>query len=66
MREVPVPVAVPVYVPVRVHRPWPVEPARPEEPVYWGFGGRLRPDAWKPSDGTHHKPFWVVEGPQKK
>jgi len=66
VREVPVPVAVPVYVPVRVHRRWPVEPARPEEPVYWGFGGKLRPDAWKPSDGTQHKPFWVVEGPQKK
>jgi hypothetical protein len=21
---------------------------RPAEPVYWGFGGTLRPDAWKP------------------
>lgn len=20
----------------------------PREPVYWGFGGKLRPDAWKP------------------
>jgi hypothetical protein len=21
---------------------------QPKEPVYWGFGGKLRPDAWKP------------------
>ena len=21
----------------------------PERPVYWGFGGKLRPDAWKPA-----------------
>ena len=21
-----------------------------EEPVYWGWGGKLRPDAWKPKD----------------
>ena len=28
------------------------EPARPKEPVYWGFGGKLRPDAWgQPSSG---------------
>lgn len=24
-------------------------PARSPEPVYWGFGGKLRPDAWKPT-----------------
>ena len=66
VREVAVPVAVPVYVPVRVHFPRHVEPVRPVEPVFWGFGGKLRPDAWKPADSTHHKPFWLVEGPQKK
>jgi hypothetical protein len=22
---------------------------RPSQPVYWGFGGQLRPDAWQPS-----------------
>ncbi len=42
------------YVPFQsgppVVRPQVVEPARP---VYWGFGGKLRPDAWQP-DG--HKP----------
>jgi hypothetical protein len=41
-------VAVPVYVPVPVA----AEPAhppsrpRPAPPVYWGYGGKLRPDAW--------------------
>lgn len=28
-----------------VHRP---EPRKRPEPVYWGFGGKLRPDAWQP------------------
>lgn len=26
-----------------------VTPVRPPEPVYWGFGGKLRPDAWQPA-----------------
>jgi hypothetical protein len=25
------------------------EPTRPSQPVYWGFGGQLRPDAWQPT-----------------
>jgi hypothetical protein len=38
---------VPVYVPVYVGRPTrPVE-TKKEEPVYWGWGGKRRPDAWK-------------------
>jgi hypothetical protein len=57
VREVAVPVAVPVYIPVdRSHsrhgrdvrdddRP----PQKPAAPVYWGFGGKLRPDAWTPA-----------------
>lgn len=57
VREVPV--AVPVYIPIPVERHHRVDvssedadgvskrPARPE-PVYWGWGGRLRPDAWQP------------------
>jgi hypothetical protein len=72
VREVVVPVAVPVYYPVvthvrrgHAHHPvnpavprefpsvgsFPVEPVRvvPKEPVYWGWGGKLRPDAWKPA-----------------
>ena len=37
-------IAVPVYVPVYVH---PERPAKPARPVYWGYGGKRRPDAWK-------------------
>jgi hypothetical protein len=22
---------------------------KPPQPVYWGFGGQLRPDAWQPA-----------------
>lgn len=36
----------PVYVPVYVPAPKPVEEKK-EEPVYWGWGGKRRPDAWK-------------------
>ena len=28
------------------------EPPRRKEPVYWGWGGKLRPDAWKPAEET--------------
>ena len=27
-------------------------PVRQPEPVYWGFGGKLRPDAWQPAADT--------------
>lgn len=37
-------VQVPVYVPVPVR---PREPVKDPEPVYWGFNGQRRPDAWK-------------------
>lgn len=40
-------IAVPVYWPIYVPTP---QPARPEKPVYWGWGGTRRPDAWKDSD----------------
>ena len=43
-RRDPDPVYVPVYVPVAVR---PVEEKKKEEPVYWGWGGQRRPDAWK-------------------
>ncbi len=57
VRDVQVP--VPIYIPVvRHHRDDHVggserdDPRRPKEkaaePVYWGFGGKLRPDAWQP------------------
>ena len=54
-REVVVPVAVPLQYPVYSRFVYPVRtdiprietPRRPkEEPVYWGWGGKLRPDAW--------------------
>jgi hypothetical protein len=33
-------------------------PVKSPEPVYWGFGGKLRPDAWQPSPdaGVRKKP----------
>jgi len=38
------PAYVPVYVPVAV----PVRQAPAPQPVYWGWGGQRRPDAWAP------------------
>lgn len=40
-------IAVPVYLPIYVPAP---RPAKPEKPVYWGWGGKRRPDAWKEPD----------------
>jgi hypothetical protein len=83
IREVPVAVAVPIYVPVSrravhqdsayesfappselgrisgasVHTP----PVKAAEPVYWGFGGKLRPDAWQPSPETTVKPDTTIK-----
>jgi hypothetical protein len=65
VREVPV--AVPVYIPVavnghrradRVDRDDDLARRKPAEPVYWGFGGKLRPDAWQPTPTSreHKKP----------
>jgi hypothetical protein len=46
-------VAVPVYVAIPVHRAHrgvvPRTPVKPAEQVFWGWGGKLRPDAWRPS-----------------
>jgi hypothetical protein len=30
-------------------------PVKQPEPVYWGFGGKLRPDAWKPAPDPSSK-----------
>jgi hypothetical protein len=56
VREVPVAVPVYVAVPVRrshrgddVSRPSGSRPPKAAEPVFWGWGGKLRPDAWKPA-----------------
>lgn len=44
-------IPVPVYVPVIVAYP---RPEKPEEPVYWGWGGKRRPGSWKePSPDRH-------------
>jgi hypothetical protein len=72
IREVPVPVYL--TAPVRRHidrrdidrrdidteLPDRVEPRKRAEPVYWGFGGKLRPDAWKPAEPVKN------ESPKKK
>jgi len=34
-----------LVAPTAVERP---EPRKRPEPVYWGWGGKLRPDAWQP------------------
>jgi hypothetical protein len=46
------------YVPFQSGRPvvWPAVPPPPREPVYWGFGGRLRPDAWQPHGPRSEQP----------
>jgi hypothetical protein len=68
VREVPV--AVPVYVAVPTRRivDHPRRPAaKPVEPVYWGWGGKLRPDAWKPTTAADvQKDAKVPLAPQRK
>jgi hypothetical protein len=74
VREVVVP--VPIYVPVRVHHrgdsghhpdgPPALHPVKPVQPVYWGWGGKLRPDAWKPTVADIQKDARVPREPQKK
>lgn len=64
VREVVVPVPVYVPVPTRGHHDTPRP--RPVEPVYWGFGGKLRPDAWKPTAADVQKDAKVPREPQKK
>jgi hypothetical protein len=62
VQQVPVYVPVPVPQSRRVYVDQPRTPASPfytgqvreaptraPEPVYWGFGGKLRPDAWQPA-----------------
>jgi hypothetical protein len=31
------------------------EPRKAPEPVYWGFGGKLRPDAWQPEGNAERR-----------
>lgn len=63
VREVPVYVAVPTRQIVdRPRKPAPT----PVEPVYWGWGGQLRPDAWKPTAADVQKDAKVPLVPQRK
>ena len=39
------------YVPFQPAPPVIRQQAEPAPPVYWGFGGKRRPDAWAPSPG---------------
>jgi hypothetical protein len=57
-------VAVPIYVPI-YSRPIVRPEPQPAEPVYWGFGGKLRPDAWKTAADVQ-KDAKVPREPQKK
>src|SRR5262249_30159847 len=53
---VEVPVVTTGFVPVVVSAGRGSGPERPKpEPVYWGFGGQLRPDAWKPDSKDDQK-----------
>lgn len=73
VREVPV--AYPVYVAVPVGRSHDrgghhsrspvVKQPRQAEPVYWGWDGKLRPDAWKPITELQ-KDAKIPRTPQKK
>jgi hypothetical protein len=63
---VPVPVYVPVPVRVRDRHLTPRPSPKPAEPVYWGFGGKLRPDAWKPTAADVQKDARVPREAQKK
>ena len=79
-REEPRVVEVPVAVPAYGTTVWPTIPLWPTsnrlrhdfdgrrvEPVFWGFGGKLRPDAWQPSlRDVPGKRFLLPDGPQKK
>jgi hypothetical protein len=71
VREVAVPVPVYIAVPTRRihrdidHRSSPSRPPKVAEPVYWGWGGKLRPDAWKTAADVQ-KDAKVPREPQKK
>ena len=52
---------VPVYVPVAV----PVTPRPAPEPVYWGFGGQLRPNSWRVSPEPEKPKADPKTGPKK-
>ncbi len=58
-------VVVPVYVPFPLHYSRPIVRPEPAEPVYWGFGGKRRPDTWKEAADVQ-KDARVPREPQRK
>jgi hypothetical protein len=54
-------IQVPVYVPVAV-AVRPRVPVKEPEPVYWGFGGQRRPDAWQDPPKTTMPPKPTTTG----
>ena len=51
------------FVPFQSGPPLPRPQVHKPEPVYWGFGGKLRPDAWQP-DG-HKRQEQLNHDPQR-
>ena len=43
----------------------PYRPQKPAQPEYWGWGGKLRPDAWKPANDETPKQGAKVETPNR-
>lgn len=60
-------VAVPIYIPVPIRHSRPIvrPEVKPAEPVYWGFGGKRRPDTWKEAADVQ-KDARVPREPQRK
>jgi hypothetical protein len=57
-RHVELPVNPAVPLPVQPIGSFPVQQPRVSQPapVYWGWGGKLRPDAWKPTPPDPPRP----------
>jgi hypothetical protein len=54
-RDQPYVVPPPPFVPFGTTVAQAPEPRKRAEPVYWGWGGKLRPDAWQPDPTTHKR-----------
>jgi hypothetical protein len=54
------------YVPFQPAPPVIRQEPEPVAPVYWGFGGKRRPDAWAPSPGERLPPDGDRQPPPKK
>jgi hypothetical protein len=54
------------YVPFQSGPPLHPPQPRKTEPVYWGFGGKLRPDAWKPDGHVERERDQPSRGPDRE